>query len=192
MGGGGGGGRGPPHGELLARFLAEAGVQVPKLHRTEQQRRAAQRGRRVNQVAHRLLGDDFFGVHMMWGAVNELTTLRFYRMIRRDSENPLLRQILRDLVAQESLHYAFYRSMAVERLEGNRRAQRLVRTALRHLWSPGGVGLRSQADADRLFLGLLDHEPAQAAQIDAAIERVPGLEGLRLVGRTLDRARRAA
>jgi hypothetical protein len=179
------------HAELLARFLAARGIDVPPVHREARHRRGAQRGRLLNQLARLAVGDDFFAVHMAWGAVNELTTLRFYSVLRSTSSNELLRAILRDVIAQEALHYAFYRRVAIERLEGNPRGQRIVRWVLQHLWSPVGLGLRTRADAERLMLGLFADRPDQVAQMDGQINRIPGLAGLDLVRRTLTDARAA-
>jgi hypothetical protein len=166
------------HAQLLARFLAGCGVVVSPVHREPQHVGGAARGRRLNQLARLAVGDDFFAVHMAWGAVNELTTLRFYRIVRANTTNRLLRAILRDVIAQEALHYAFYRAVAVRRLDGNRRGQRIVRFALRHLWSPVGVGLRTRADVDRLMHGLFADRPDQVAQIDHCINGIPGLADL--------------
>ena len=179
------------HAELFARFLAEHGVVVDPLHRTPAQRRAAHRGKVVNQIARRLVGDDFFAVHMTWGALNELMTLRFYSVIRTRTDNEILRTLLRDLIAQEAAHYAFYRASAIRRLDGNRRGQRIVRWTLRHLWSIVGSGLRSREDADRLLVGLLRGEDLVVGQIDQQIARIPGLERLRLVQERVDEARAA-
>jgi hypothetical protein len=173
------------HAQLLARFLAASGTAVDPIHREPRHRRGAARGRMINQVARRLVGDDFFAVHMAWGAVNELTTLRFYGIVRHRTGSELLRSILRDVMAQEAQHYAFYRRVAIDRLEGNRRGQRIVRWVLRHLWSPVGLGLRTRADADRLMVGLFADRPDQVVQIDEQINRIPGLAGLDLVRRTL-------
>jgi hypothetical protein len=176
------------HAELLARFLRACGVDVPPVHREPRHRRGARRGRLLNRLARLVVGDDFFAVHMTWGAVNELTTQRFYGVVRRRTHSEVLRAILRDVMAQEALHYAFYRSVAIRRLEGNRRGQRIVRWVLEHLWSPVGLGLRTRADVDRLMLGLFSDRPDQVAQMDGQINRIPGLAGLDLVRRTLDRA----
>jgi rubrerythrin len=178
------------HAELLARFLAAGGVSVDPLHRTPRQRRASRRGRLVNQVARRLVGDDFFAVHMTWGAVNELTTLRFYGVIRSRTRNELLRTLLRDIMVQEAVHYSFYRNAAIRRLSGNRRGQRITRWTIDHLWSIVGTGLRTREDADRLLLELLGtDERGIAPRIDAQLDRIPGLADLRLLQRTVDRAR---
>jgi hypothetical protein len=177
------------HGRLLARFLRECGYDAPPLHDTFRQQFAARRGRWVNRAMHRLVGDDFFAVHMTWGAVNELMTLRFYAVMRAATSNVLLGALLRDLIAQEVLHYRFYRTMAAARLEGNARAQRLVRWTLQHLWSPVGTGLRGRADGDRLVLGLVADRADVVAGLDETLERIPGLDGLALVAREVDRAR---
>ncbi|UDY35317.1 ferritin-like domain-containing protein [Dermatobacter hominis] len=176
------------HGELLARVLRSDGGRVEPAHVTPAQRRAARRGRHVNRLARVALGDDFTALHMAWGAVNELTTLRFYGLLRDRTGSTLLRDVLRDVMAQESLHYAFYRQAAIERLDGNPRGQRVVRFGLAHLWSPVGVGLRSREDADRLLHGLFEPAPTVVQRIDAAIGTIPGLAGLDLIGGCLRRA----
>ena len=177
------------HGRLLARFLDACGHTAPPLHDTPRQRFAARRGRWVNRLAHRLVGDDFFAVHMTWGAVNELMTLRFYAIIREATRNLLLRDILHDLIAEEVLHYRFYRAMAAEQLQHNPRAQRLVRWSLQHLWSPVGTGLRGRDDGDRLVLGLVADRPDAVMRLDQTVERVPGLAELGLIAREVERAR---
>lgn len=175
------------HAELLVRFLHECGVHVEALHTSRKHRRGAERGRRINQLAHRVVGDDFFAVHMSWGAVNELTTLRFYQQIRARTRNGFLRDLLRDLIAQEALHYSFYRAAAIERLVGNRRAQRITRFALGHLWSPVGVGLRSRSDARYLLQSLFADTPETISRMDGAIRSLPGLESLHLLEHELER-----
>lgn len=169
------------HAALLSRFLEANGHPVAAAHRVPAQRRAARRGRVVNRAARLVFGDDFTAVHMAWGAVNELTTLRFYGLIRDRTSSPLLARILRDVMTQEALHYGFYRRAATARLDGNRRGQRLVRLALTRLWSPVGVGLRSRADADRLMRGLFEPSPETVSRIDVAIGGIPGLAGLDLI-----------
>jgi rubrerythrin len=177
------------HANLLARLLEENGHTVEPLHRTKEQQRAARRGKLINRVVRAVVGSDFFGVHMTWGAVNELTTLRFYGVIRDRTTHPLLAEILTDVMKQEAAHYAFYRQAAFQRLADNPRGQRIVRFAMRKLWSIVGTGLRSREDADRLVVAMLDGEDNRAASIDGAIERIPGMQDVRLLGGYLDSAR---
>jgi hypothetical protein len=176
------------HAQLLARFLAAHGIEAAPAHRSLRQRLAAARGRQVNRLARAMIGDDFSAVHMTWGAVNELTTLRFYGILRARTGNDLLRDILRDVMAQEAVHYSFYRNVAVRRLAGNPRGQRIVRWLMENVWSPVGVGLRSRSDAERLMVDLFRDRPDVVAQMDAQISRIPGLTGLDLARHAVDRA----
>ena len=180
------------HAELLTKLLEAQGHPVDAAHRAPEQRRAARRGRRINFVARRVLGSRFTALHMSWGAVNELTTLRFYGLIKERTKSPAAEAVLRDVMAQEALHYAFYRRAACDLLRGHPGGQRFVGWALRHLWSPVGVGLRSRADADRLVLGLLGDDPATAAGIDASLAAIPGLRGLDLIQRCVAQASAAS
>jgi rubrerythrin len=179
------------HATLLARVLAGSGATVVPVHRQRKHRWGAARGKLLNQLARLGVGDDFFAVHMSWGAINELTTLRFYSVMRANTESNLLRSLLRDVIAQEALHYSFYRSVAIRRLTDNPRGQRIVRWALEHLWSPVGVGLHSRADVDRLMHGLFADRPDQVLQMDNQINRIPGLEDLDLIRRALESAHAA-
>jgi hypothetical protein len=99
----------------------------------------------------------------------------------------LLRALLRDVIAQEALHYSFYRTVAMRALAGNPRGQRIVRWTIEHLWSPVGMGLRSRPDVDRLMAGLFAERPDQVVQMDSQINRIPGLADLNLIRRTLER-----
>lgn len=176
------------HAELLVRFLDARGIAVAPLHKRPRHQRGARRGRILNQLAHRLVGDDFFAVHMAWGSVNELTTLRFYQQIRARTANALLEQLMRDVIVQEALHYRFYQASARSRLLDNPRAQRIVRFALAHLWSPVGVGLRSRSDAHYLLQSLFADEPETIRRMDATICSLPGLDRLQLLTHELEQA----
>ena len=67
-----------------------------------------------------------------------------------------------------------------------------MRFALRKLWSPVGVGLRSRPDADRLSRGLFSGRDDVVTQIDSQLHRIPGLDGLHLIRRTVEGAGIAA
>ncbi len=178
------------HADLLARLVRRCapGATIVPVHRDRKHRWAAARGKVINQLVRLGLGEDFSAVHMSWGAINELTTLRFYSVMRANTQSSLLRALLRDVIAQEALHYSFYRTVAMRRLAGNPRGQRIVRWTIEHLWSPVGMGLRNRVDVDRLMVGLFAERPDQVVQMDSQINRIPGLAGLNLIRRTLVRA----
>ncbi|HEX4490176.1 MAG TPA: ferritin-like domain-containing protein [Acidimicrobiia bacterium] len=173
------------HAVLLRKFLSEHGVYVEPRHRTPRQRLAARRGRWVNGFAVRVLGRRFTAVHMSWGAINELTTLRLYSLIREHTGNELLRDLLADVIRQESAHYAYYRSAATRELERSRVSRVVTRWLLGHAWDVVGSGLQPPAEITRLMRAACAMQPDLVAQLDATIERLPGLEGLALVRRAL-------
>jgi hypothetical protein len=126
----------------------------------------------------------FVAIHMMWGAVNELTTLTGYYALIRRCDHPILHQLLRKVIQDERRHFAFYRAQAKARMEGSRTARVLVRWVLMHLWTPVGAGVKSEQEVDALALYLFgdsDEGRGQIRGIDQTIAAVPGLEGLTLL-----------
>jgi rubrerythrin len=141
------------------------------------------------------LAKDFVAIHMMWGAVNELTTLTGYYALIRRSEHPVLHQLLRTVIQDERRHFAFYRAQAKARMQRSPSARRMVRWVLSHLWTPVGAGVKSEEEVDALALYLFgDSEEGreQARGIDETIAAVPGLEGLTIIQDYLDAAERRA
>src|SRR5436190_511534 len=143
-----------------------------------------------------MLARDFAAIHMMWGAVNELTTLTGYHaLIRRCPDHPVLHQLLRKVIQDERRHFAFYRAQARARMERSRAARRMVRWTLSNLWTPVGAGVKSEEEVDALALYLFGDSPEGREQIrgiDETIAAVPGLEGLTLLEDYLDAAGRRA
>jgi hypothetical protein len=137
---------------------------------------------------------DFVALHMAWGAANELTTLTAYGLMIGRTEHPVLADILRAIMKQERRHFAFYRSRARVRL-GARRAQRLTRWALEHIWAPVGTGVRPQAETDYVATWVFSNPAGRRAiaDMDATMAALPGLSGLRIfadaVAQAEDRAR---
>jgi hypothetical protein len=196
------------HGEAFSDFLRAYGIEVPaepklpdgstpmptRPRRTAQLREQLGIGHRLAMVPS-LLGSaamrDFVALHMSWGAINELSTLTGYYQLIRRSEHPVLHQMLRRVIQDERRHFAFYRAQAKARLAGNRRAQRLVRLALKTLWTPVGAGVKSDEEVDALVLYLFADSPEgreAIRELDATIEEIPGLRGLGLMQGVLDRA----
>jgi hypothetical protein len=138
-----------------------------------------------------MLARDFVAIHMMWGAVNELTTLTGYYALIRRSEHPVLHQLLRKVIQDERRHFAFYRAQAKARMERSRATRGMVRWVLSNLWTPVGAGVKSQEEVDALGLYLFGDSPAgreHARGIDETISAVPGLEGLTILQDYLDAA----
>ena len=138
-----------------------------------------------------MVAPDFIAIHMMWGAINELTTLTGYYQLIRRSDHPVLHRMLRKVIQDERRHFAFYRAQAKARLTGNPRAGRIVRWALKAFWSPVGAGVKTEEEVDALALYLFADAPEgrQAVRdVDGMVSELPGLQGLTLLEDVLDRA----
>jgi hypothetical protein len=134
---------------------------------------------------------DFAAIHMMWGAVNELTTLTGYHALMRRCDHPELHKLLRKVIQDERRHFAFYRAQAKARLQRSRTARRLVRYVLRALWTPVGAGVKSEEEVDALAIYLFGdgrEGREQIRDIDRTVSDLPGLGGLTLLEDYLDGA----
>ncbi len=198
------------HGEAFSDFLRVYGIEEPIEPRLPDGRTPlpsrANRWRELRVslgvgnglgIVPTLLGSmatrEFAAIHMMWGAVNELTTLTGYYALIRRSEHPVLHQLLRRVIQDERRHFAFYRAQAKARMQRSRTARRLVRWVLENLWTPVGAGVKSEEEVDALALYLFGDSPEgreHARGIDETIAAVPGLEGLTLIDGYLAAAER--
>jgi hypothetical protein len=196
------------HGEAFSDFLRAYGLEVPAEPKLPDgstpmpTRRNRWRDLRVRLgvgnglgLVPTMLGSmaarDFAAIHMMWGAVNELTTLTGYHALIRRSNHPELHKLLRRVIRDERRHFAFYRAQAKARMQRSRTARRIVRWALAHLWTPVGAGVKTEEEVDALAIYLFGdgvEGREQIREIDGTIADVPGLHGLRLLEDYLDGA----
>lgn len=178
------------HGEALAKVLAahnephgEAEVGTLRTSIRARDRLAPL----WSSVGSALVGDAFTAVHMTWGAVNEWTTQAGYARLAVLEGHPVLSELLKRIMKQEGRHIDFYASQAQRRLAESRRAQRVTRFALRHLWSPVGAGVMPASEVRFLVDHLLSGADGRAAaeRIDRRVHRLPGLAGLGLLDSVL-------
>src|SRR5215211_9049578 len=195
------------HGEAFSDFLRAYGIEVPaepkfpdgstpmptRAKRTHGLRGDLGVGQQLHLVPTMVgsaLFRDFIGLHMTWGAINELTTLTGYHALIRRSEHPVLEQMLRRVIQDERRHFAFYRAQGKARLSrAPRRARRVVRWVFENFWTPVGAGVKSQEEVDALGLYLFGYDDEgreMVREIHATIAEIPGLEGLTLVEDYLD------
>jgi hypothetical protein len=178
------------HGEALGRVL-EAHGEVAGAPRVAAMRRRAGWRSTVSPVgwmAFSTATRHFLAVHMTFGAINEWTTQAGYARLGTLSAHPVLRELLGRIMRQEGRHIDYYRSRAVELL-ADRSAQRTTRRVLRFLWRPVGAKAMPAEETRHLVRTLFGGEDggAVAARVDRRIDRLPGLSGLGLVRRGLDR-----
>ena len=136
-----------------------------------------------------IAGRSFAAIHMTWGAINEWTAQAAYGRLAQRAAHPALSELLKRIQRQEGGHIDFYASQATKRLDGDRMVQRATRFALRRFWSP--VGSDVMPDHEVAFVGrhLFGGAEGRAAveRVDRHIDRLPGLEGLRLMARANER-----
>src|SRR5256714_2664142 len=130
------------HGEAFSDFLRCYGIEVPSEPKlpdgstpmpTRPTRWRALRVRVgvgnglgiVPTMLGSMVARDFAAIHMMWGAVNELTTLTGYYALIRRSDHPELHRLLHKVIRDERRHFAFYRAQAKARMERSRAARKL-------------------------------------------------------------------
>ncbi len=178
------------HGEALGQVLAQHdeaahGGRVDQL-RTKIRGRDAWRPL-LHGMASAVAGPEWLAVHMSWGAVNEWTTQAGYARLAAIEDHPMLTELLRRIMRQEGRHIDFYASQATKALETNRRAQRLVRFALRRLWKPVGAGIMPAGEVDHLTTWLFGGPGGDeaAARVDRQISRLPGCADLDLLQRAI-------
>lgn len=178
------------HGEALGMVLAASGEPSGAERIGPMRQRPLWRDQ-LALAAHgfgsMVVGESFLAVHMTWGAVNEWTTQAGYSRVAARAGHPVLSELLRRIMRQEGRHIDFYAAEAHRRLDGDRRAQRLTRAALKRMWGPVGSGVMPAAEVDFLVRYLFgDADGLQVARrIDRRIDALPGQAGLHLVERAV-------
>jgi hypothetical protein len=174
------------HGRAIRRFLEVAG------HPTaERGRGRATFAQRLESAATALVArawPDFVAVHMTWGAINELTTLRGYRRLAELEGHPVLDDLLARIMRDEARHFAFYFQHAERRL-ARPGAARIARLLVDRFWAPVGSGV-APAEETRFVAQHLfgDAEGRRAARrVDETIRRLPGFADVSLIEAFVER-----
>jgi len=175
------------HGDLLNRFLNEAGVPTSKQWQQEARANIPLRYRIKEPMISRLtrcVGKHFSAVHMTWGAINELSTLNGYQRLWELAKHPVLEYILRGIAREEAKHSFFYWSIARIKLLHSSFRQSMTRWIIKNFWSPVGQGAKRAADTNRVIAALFrgaEGVKFMEQRVNDQLERLPGLQGLKTV-----------
>jgi hypothetical protein len=174
------------HGRALARFLEAAGHPVDPRPRSRMNFPQWAEARATAIVAR--LWREFVGVHMTWGAINELTTLVGYQRLEQLAGHPVLSELLARIMRDESKHFAFYYHQAGRWLAGPG-AARVARLLVDHFWAPVGSGVQPDAETRFLAAYLLTGEEGRRAarRVDDTIRGLPGFGGVDLLEAWVER-----
>lgn len=180
------------HGEVIGRILEEHGEPAGADRVAPMRDKLGWRDHLAPLVsmATSAAVKDFAAVHMTWGAVNEWTTQAGYARLAARADHPVLSEVLRRIMRQEGRHIDFYASQAKLRLARSPLARRLTRFALTKLWAPVGSSVMPQAEVRFLATYLLGGQEGRsfAQRIDRRIDALPGLSGLGVVERAVEKA----
>lgn len=180
------------HGEALAAVLGKHGIAVDfdELKATRIKLGWKDRLDPIKQsLLGGLVGNDFVGVHMAWGAANEWSANAAYLRMARQENHPVLAELLKRIAAQETKHVAFYASQARDRLAKSKKAQVIARFALNKFWAPVGSGISSDAEVTHVMGHLFGGTEGRklVRDIDSHIAKLPGMQGLTIVENALDK-----
>lgn len=175
------------HGDLLDRFLNEAGFPTSHKWFEEFKSRVPRPEFFMNHIRHLItncFGKHFSAVHMTWGAINELTTLSGYERLWQRAGHPVLEYLLRAIAREEARHSFFYWSIARIKLAHSEFRQKLTRYIINQFWIPVGQGTKSISETNYLIKTLFGGEAGlnfMDQQVNRRIRELPGLAGLHAV-----------
>ena len=180
------------HGLALARFLEAAGSPLAPRARPRGQETLAKRFEAAATAMVSKAWADFCAVHMVWGAINELTTLTGYRRFAAVAGHPVLTDLLDRIVLDESRHFFFYYRQAELRLQ-HRAVARVARFLVDRFWAPVGSGVEADAEVEFLATYLFGGPEGldAARKVDDTIRRLPGFETAELLEAWMDRRGRS-
>lgn len=184
------------HGEVLNRFLNEAGIETAATWKDQVQRAVSRfyitNAWLVTSLAN-LIGNKFTATHMTYGAIHEMSAAQAYRRLRKLADHPVLTHILNGIIREEAAHTQFYWSVARLELRESTLAQRISRFVVDNFWNPVGQGSlpkkRTHYTIGTLFGGKegLDWVDKTITQ---RVAELPGFEGITTINEVTARINR--
>ena len=184
------------HGEVLNRFLNEAGVESGDRWQKEVHKNVSNfynANMYLQTSITNILGRKFTATHMSIGAIHEMCTAQAYRRMDELANHPVLSQILNGIIREESFHTHFYWSVAKLELRNSDLAQRIARFVIRTFYRPVGQGSLHKSRTEyaiRTLFGSDDGLDRLDKTVTQRAQTLPGLESLNKVTQTLGRITR--
>ena len=128
-----------------------------------------------------LVGKRFTATHMAFGAIHEMSTTQGYRRLAELAAHPVLSEILRGIIREESAHTTFYRSVARIELQKSEISQKLSRFLIKHFWTPVGSGAKPKHESDYTIATLFSGDEGLEwidKNVSQRIQTLPGFKGL--------------
>lgn len=172
------------HGELINRFLNESGIETDARWQKKVISSVSTSYTVTNYLITtltNLVGKRFTATHMAFGAIHEMSTTQGYRRLVELADHPILSEILRGIIREESAHTTFYRSVARIELEKSEISRRLSRFLIKHFWTPVGSGAKPKKESDYTIATLFGGSDGLEwidKNVSQKIQTLPGFEGL--------------
>ncbi len=174
------------HGIAFDRFLRAAGHPVARRQHGKETLSQRAQSKIASMISK--TWTDFITVQMLWGAINELTTMLGYQRLAILSGHPVLRDLLAPIAHQEARHFSFYFQQAGRRLTTERKSKN-VRAFIKRFWAPVGSGVQPAGETRFITTFLFSGPDGLKARerIDATIGRLPGFEDANFFGGWFER-----
>ncbi len=172
------------HGELINRFLNEAGIETDPKWQKQVISSVSTQYTVTNYLITtltNLIGKRFTATHMAFGAIHEMSTTQGYRRLAELADHPILSEILRGIIREESAHTTFYRSVARIELQKSEISRKLSRFLIKHFWTPVGSGAKPKEESDYTIATLFGGENGMDwidKNVTQKIQTLPGFDGL--------------
>ncbi|MGI8556524.1 MAG: acyl-ACP desaturase [Pyrinomonadaceae bacterium] len=172
------------HGELLNRFLNEAGIETGEKWQAEVKKQVPFTYTINNLIISyltNLVGKKFTATHMTFGAIHEMSTAQGYRRLIALAKHPVLTKILTAIIREESAHTQFYRNVAHLGLRQSEFAQKVARFIIGKFYTPVGITAKPQVESDYTIATLFRGDAGLEwidKNVSQKVQRLPGLEGL--------------
>lgn len=172
------------HGQVINRFLNEAGYETPENWQTQTHKNVASAYHVSTYLLTsltNLLGNTFTATHMAFGAIHEMSTAQAYRRMMELAAHPVLSRILEGIIREEAAHTQFYWNVARLELQKSRTARKIARKVVETFWRPVGQGSLAK-DRTEYSIAVLFSGSEGTERIDRTVTRraraLPGFDGL--------------
>ena len=172
------------HGEIINRFLNEAGIETPENWKEETMNSVSKHYHRYARCLTTLtnfIGRRFTATHMAYGTINELSAAQSYRRLIELANHPVLTHILKPIIREESVHTTFYLNVARLELKKSEFAQKIARYVIKAFWMPVGSGTRPQDLTDYTIATLFGDEEGIKwidKLVTQKVQVLPGFDGV--------------
>ena len=179
------------HGEVLNRFLNEAGVATDDKWQDKVRRNVSKAyiaNTYLVALLARFIGKKFTATHMTFGAVHEMSTAQGYRRLATLADHPVLTYLLNGIIREESAHTQFYWNVARLELNKNEVSQKMTRFIIEHFWTPVGQGSVPKRRTENMIGTLFADKSALKTldkKVTQRIRQLPGFDDLTMITDTI-------